>query len=235
MNVVTYNTSLKDAEKLLKEFGVFKKSGDSTRPFSAELKKISKSANIIELHNFITSNSEFSFLLNDDSVFQFSKEGDELRYSFIQTPYKYLTIEQYVETMYSREFLEELMDEYTSVENFYPVIQEDYEQFLETQGLTANFNYVRYDFSDIGYHPMLHSKSHLHIGTNSNLRIPLSKYFTPLKFVKFCLKNTYYREWKDFFLKKTDQNKFLKDIKNMCAELDSKDWHNSEENEFFMS
>ncbi|WP_241279548.1 DUF2290 domain-containing protein [Chryseobacterium cucumeris] len=234
MNNVTYHESLKEAKKLLKSFGVLKDVGILDNNFSSELRKVSKSKNIIEVHNYITSNSQYSFLLEDDSIFQFSFKNGELRYSFIQTPYKYIDINQYAELLFDYEFLNDMIEE-SSVEELHSVLRDDYEQFLETQSISSNFNYIRYDYSDVGYMPMLHSKSHFHIGTNNDLRIPVSKYVSPLKFVKFCLKNTYYKKWKEFFAKISDKREFLRDIKAECILLQSEDWNIDEENEFFIN
>ncbi|MDQ0965989.1 hypothetical protein QFZ20_001392 [Flavobacterium sp. W4I14] len=95
-------------------------------------------------------------------------------------------------------------------------------------------NYFRYDASSTGYSPLIHSFSHLHIGLNQNVRIPVSLLLTPLKFTKFSIKNTYFDQWKKYALGRVDLDKELGEIKKHCMKLSGTQWNSIEENELYI-
>ena len=112
--------------------------------------------------------------------------------------------------------------------------ENEYEQFRNEQDLDLHSHIIRYDFSDKGYSPLVHSCSHIHIGLNENLRIPCSRVLTPLNFVIFCIKNTYYENWKNFY----DSNRtpdYLKNGKSLCKMLSSDYWQDIEEHELYIT
>ena len=45
---------------------------------------------------------------------------------------------------------------------------------------------------------MIHPVSHLHIGQNNNVRIPLSKILLPSSFVMFIIKQVYWEKFKEY-------------------------------------
>ncbi|MEM8521093.1 hypothetical protein RCH19_001079 [Flavobacterium sp. PL12] len=159
-------------------------------------------------------------------------DGEDLRYAFIQNPYNFVSKEEYLQAIYMPDELIE-MSEHFSLDEL--VDENDYEQFLNEQLLNSVSNYFRYDCAPAGYFPLIHSYSHIHVGPNENVRIPTSIILTPRKFIKFCIRNTYYDKWKSF-CKENEQ--FIKDVikfKNDCSLLPADKWSDLEKNELYLS
>lgn len=233
MNRAKFFTSINEAEGLLRKFGLYKSKGPKGNGvYSEEFLKTSKNNNLVETYKCAIEHKDYDFLLQDDSLIQFLMDGQDLRYAYIQNPYKFVTKEEYLQEIYMPEELSEL----TTLFSLEDLIKEDeYEQFLNEQVLNSVSNYFRYDCSPTGYLPLVHSYSHIHIGPNENVRIPTSVILTPRKFTKFCIRNTYYDKWKS--LCENDQS-FIKDIvkfKADCIVLPSDKWNNLEKNELHLS
>ncbi|HBY02844.1 MAG TPA: hypothetical protein DEG92_09970, partial [Rikenellaceae bacterium] len=176
-------------------------------------------------------NFDYEFLLNDDSIFQFSFKNDELRYAFIQNPYIYISKEEYVTTIFTQEEVSEI----NNIDVLADLIDEnEYEQFLNEQELNSISNYIRYDTSLSGYKALNHSYSHIHIGLNPDMRVPLSIILTPLKFIKFCIKTSYYRYWQKAFILIPNFENTLKVSKNKCLNLDRTHWNIKEEYDLYI-
>lgn len=233
MNRAKFMTSLNEVESLLRKLGLLKSKGPKGNGVISEgFLKISKSNNLLEIYKYAIEFKDYDFLLKDDSLFQFQITGNDLRYAFIQNPYKFFTKEEYLQELYLPDELNELYEHFSLEE----IIKEDeYEQFLNEQILNSISNYFRYDCSPAGYSPLVHSYSHIHIGPNENIRIPTGIYLTPRKFAKFCIRNTYFELWKNFC--ESDENFFedIKTFKNDCMTLPPDLWNDSEKNELYLS
>lgn len=232
MTLGKFNSSINESLVLLNNFNLLKSKGSKGNGvYSEEFLKISKGNNIVETYKCAIKNEDYDVLLKDESIIQFQKVKDDLRYAFIQNPYKYFSKEEYVTLIYTAEDLDELID--FSIEEL--INENEYEQFLNEQKLNSTSNYFRYDCSPAGYKPLVHSFSHFHIGMNENVRIPTSKIITPLKFTKFCIKNTYYDLWKsEFDLNPNFEQEVIK-MKKDCLSLPSNKWSNIENNDLFLS
>lgn len=179
--------SINDSIDLLIKFNLLKSKGiKGNGVYSDEFLKISKGDNIIETYKCAIKNLDYDILLKDDSIIQFQQKNDDLRYAYIQNPYKFISKEEYAFLTHTAEELEILSD--FTIEEL--INENEYEQFLNEQSLNSISNYFRYDCSPVGYKPLIHSYSHFHIGMNENVRIPTSKIITPLKFTKFSLVST---------------------------------------------
>jgi len=232
MNASQFNISLKDAISFIKEIGLFKSVGVKTiGQYSEEVKKVSKTNNHREIYECAIRNFDYEILLVDDSIFQFSYNEDELRYAFIQNPTKFVSKEDYITCILTPDEIKEI----ESIDDLLELINEnEYEQFLDEQELNSTSNILRYDASSTGYKPMIHPFSHIHIGLNSDFRIPVSMLLTPLIFMKFCIKNTYYEIWKNAFKIIEDfPNKILQS-KNSCSLLNDKQWSEIEKSELYL-
>lgn len=230
-----FNISLKDSIKLIKQVNLFKGVGPKNiGDYSDEFKKVCRNNKHIETYNTIRDNLDYEIVLNDDSFFQFSIEKNYLRFSFIENPnfnytkYDYLKISYPDEDVYalSEDEISELINE------------NEFEQFLNEQEINSNLIYIRYDYDIKGYKPLLHSQSHLHIGFNENSRISASIVFTPLQFVTFCIKQSYYDLWKIHFesIDVKVISSQLNSIKNQCPKIsDKKIWDDIERNEIYIS
>lgn len=230
----TYNISINESIKFLKEIKLFKDVGPKKgSDYSSEFKKASQKNKHIEIYNAIRENLDYEIVLFDDSFFQFSKGKNYLRFSFIQNPSYSYTKFDYLKILFSDSELYGLSeDEMNALIN-----ENEFEQYLNEQEINSNLVYIRYDFDKNGYSPLLHSYSHIHIGLSENLRIPSSIVLTPLEFVLFSIKQCYYAEWKlyhesftfsDFVTKRNNSKKLCPTI------TDSKIWATDEQNEVYI-
>jgi len=226
-----FHTSIKEAESLLKKFNLLKSIGHKKfGQYSDEFLKTSKKNDIVKTYKCAIENRDYNLLLIDDSIMQFRKDKEELRYAFIQNPYTYVSKENYISIIFSPEELNDQTE--ISVEQL--IDDNEYEQFLNEQKLNSISNYFRYDYSRKGYFPLIHSCSHMHIGQNENVRIPIAKILTPLKFTKFCIKNTYFDEWKMQFKNNPDFTNEVINMKNDCIALPENDWKDLENNDLHL-
>ncbi len=231
MNSSQFNISIYQSIELLKEFKLFKNTGPKPiGKYSNEIKDI-KGDNHISLYRAAIENLDFEILLIDNSIFQFSNIND-IRYAFIQNPNKFVSKEEFIAEIFVDEIntmtAEELKISYELIE------ESEYEQYLNEQGFNISSNYFRYDVTQMGYKPLLHSYSHLHIGMNENLRIPTSIILTPLKFVLFCIKNTYYDVWKCAIDKMPGFMQKISNSKTDCKPLNRDFWQTSEKYELYL-
>lgn len=233
MNVSQFNISLEQAIDFLKEIGLYKSLGiKAIGDYSAEIRKVSKQNKHSLIYNTAIANFDYEVLLKDDSIFQFAF-GEEIRYAFIQNPQFFVSKEDFLTEIYSPDELLIFSDD--EIEELIESIDElEYQQFVNEQELNANSIFLRYDSGSKGYKPLKHSYSHIHIGLNDHLRIPISKILTPLKFVLFSVRNTYFNEWKEAFIKIDDfENKILTS-KNICSPIPNEFWQPIEEYGLFL-
>jgi len=236
MTESNFNVSFSKIEKTLKSFNLFKMKGIKNLKndgVTDEFKKASLGNNYYEAYKTGLENYDFDFLLDDESYFQFQfsiKEGIlEVRYSFFQNPFEYLTYEQYLENEINLEEIEE------SIESVGNLFEMEYNQFLNEQDLSSNYSTIRYDSDFKNYKPILHSVSHIHIGHLSNIRIPIDKILSPLRFVLFTIKHIYYHNWKE----KLENDKeelmlMLTDCVNGEQNLEKQYWHKEEKIELHL-
>lgn len=235
MNKAQFNISFKETVVVLKALGIFKDVGKKPiGEHSNELKKLAKQNRHRVIYDCAIKNLDYDIILKDDSIFQFKYDNDEIRYAFIQNPITFITKEEYLEHYFHKEDLLE-MDEIELDELLKGISDFEYEQFLNEQELNITANIIRYDASNLGYTPLLHSFSHIHIGNNQDLRIPLDKIITPLKFSKFCIKNSFYPLWKNYFKKNNEFKDEIKLAKSKCSNLPSNKWKEIEKNELYLT
>ncbi|WP_194766053.1 DUF2290 domain-containing protein [Tamlana sp. I1] len=236
MTEANFNISFSKIEKTLKSFNLFKMRGIKNLKndgVTDEFKKASLGNKYFEAYKTGLENYDFDFLLDDESYFQFQfsiKEGIlEIRYSFFQNPFEHLTYEEYLANEIDLEEIEE------SIESIGNLFEMEYNQFLNEQDLSSNYSTIRYDSDFKNYKPILHSVSHIHIGHLSNIRIPIDKILSPLRFVLFTIKHIYYHNWKD----KLENNKeelmsVLTDCVNGEQNLENQFWDDEEKIELHL-
>jgi hypothetical protein len=230
----SYNISINESIKFLKEIKLFKdvgpkKGGD----YSSEFKKASQKNKHIEIYNSIRENLDYEIVLIDDSFFQFSNDKNYLRFSYVQNPNYSYTKFDYLKII----FLDSELDGLTEDEMNALINENEFEQYINEQEINSNLVYIRYDFDENGYNPLLHSFSHIHIGLSENLRIPLSIVLTPLEFVLFSIKQCYYAEWKLYHESFTFEDFAMKrkNSKKLCPIItDSNIWTFDEHNELYI-
>lgn len=159
--------------------------------FSKEFIEISQNDNYKEIYEVARRNNDYDIIILDDgAIFQFSystnnkNEITEIRYAYFQAPIDIISYEKFLEHM---EF-----DIRVYGDSFY----EEYEQYKSELPMKDFVTPIRYDFSIPEYKYVKHPVSHLHIGHNNEIRIPMSVIITPFEFVLFILRHIYYIEWK---------------------------------------
>ncbi|NLR58859.1 DUF2290 domain-containing protein [Chitinophaga polysaccharea] len=230
-----FSVSLNEAHGFLKNIELFKSLGRKrVGNHSSKSKKVAKNNKHTEIYSVAVEEMDYDIILKDDSIFQFSRTDQTLRYSFIQNPRVYTTKQDYL-----IEFME--LDDLNqfSVEDLDKMILDindhDYEQYLNEQELNIQANIFRYDLDEKGYAPLLHSYSHIHIGLNEDCRLTCSKVLTPFKFVLFSIKNTYYKQWKGLSEKDENFNKIISDCKNNLDPLPAEFWKQDDEGELYFT
>lgn len=234
MNEGKFKISIADSIKFLKDTHLFKgngigKSGD----YSAGMFEIGRTKRHVDIYDYAITNLDYEILLFDDSIFQFAKRENYLRYAFIQNPRKHLDKLEYLRNFYSSQEIAELSEDV--LEDLISGINlEQYEQFLNEQDINLDANYFRYDLDEKGYAPLIHPYSHIHFGMNERIRLACSKVITPLKFVIFCVKNTYLEQWENSFNEYPQFALRIKSCKDICEQLPSNRWQKEDMYELFL-
>jgi hypothetical protein len=237
MNISSFNISISKIEAILKEFELFKMNGIHSineRGVSSEFKSATIKETYFKAYNVGLANYDFDFLTNDQSFFQFefhiNDQKTEIRFSFFQNPVDFISYNDYLLQLIEEHHLVETVDEVRGL------FEDEYDQFLNEQENISNYTTFRYDLDQDNYLPVVHSFSHIHVGHQNNIRIPINKVISPLKFVLFVIKNVYYLKWKnkmennpDFILSA------LKDARVHQADLNNKFWKEEEKLELHMN
>ena len=83
-----------------------------------------------------------------------------------------------------------------------------YEQYISESAANLNITPIRYDYDKNAHMNMCHPISHLHIGKNENVRLPINYVLLPEMFIQNITMLIYFEEWKS--------NINQGDIKNKC-------------------
>ncbi|OAK17196.1 DUF2290 domain-containing protein [Bacillus wiedmannii] len=234
MNIAGILDSLKDVKKILKESELYKETNQTRKmslnigKYSEQFIKLSQKKDYEKLYKVAMENMDYDFLLKDDSFFQFScvlsnnkLEEGTIRYAYYENPRSYNTYEQ---------FLEGNGFEYSECGE---ELRLEYEQEIAEARLKNSVTPIRYDYDFKLYEPIHHPISHIHIGHNNDVRIPLSKILTPAKFVNFVLRNAYSKQWKVAF-----QNESFQDLcistKNSCYDVQDTFFQKKEKDFLYM-
>jgi len=154
---------------------------------SSKFKKTSlRTISYQEIYDVGTENQDFNIMLNDRSFFQFTEaiEDEEIRLAFYPNPYKFIEYKSH-----KTEALELL--------NAHEISDDEYDQLISEEFLTADIPVIRYDLSLSQYCEKYHPAAHLHIGFFSENRWPVRKRLTPLSFLYMILMHYYPKLWKD--------------------------------------
>ena len=99
--------------------------------------------------------------------------------------------------------------------------------------INSGATYMRYDVDSRGRqgNENIHAFTHLHIGLNNNIRIPIGLHLTPLAFVVFVIRHVYYDDWANAIR----QGTVNLDYKRYCESLPEDVWTESERTQLFIS
>lgn len=236
MTTAGFMMSFNQIERLLKDFNIWRMNGVKSiikEGVSEDFRSASIKDDYFNAYNIGLDNYDFDFLLKDQSYFQFEYNNKgknlEIRYAFFQTPIDYISYEDFLCHIKEEQGITETVEEIGSL------FIEDYNQFLSEQEAKNKYTTLRYDVDYSNYKPIIHSVSHLHIGHQNHLRIPIEKFISPLKFVMFSIKHVYYKEWKEMCEKNPHYvNKLLKSCSSGETLLSSKYWTDLEKLEMFI-
>lgn len=189
MNIKEFEQSLKKVDTLLSKSFLLKDSKYKYKGISPTFYKIRSNKELADAYIKEVNDNNFSFLLKDESFFQFHFEKMEnskckLRYIFFQFPYEFPTYEQFLKEVYNAEF----SDAGYSCHEFYS-------QAASEADLKNHIAFLRYDYSEEDYKEGIHSASHIHLGFSKTMRLGIDKILSPEAFTLFILKQIYIPEW----------------------------------------
>lgn len=207
-------------KKLLKEDNSHKWS-----PYSEDCKEYSKGTDYKEIYQKMVDNRDYDILLFDDSMLQMNFTNGESRLVYIQNPLYFITFETFLFES-GIEYNPELSDW------FYEAFYDDYQQALEGMKVNSGAVYLRYDVDARGRknNENIHSYTHLHVGLNNSIRIPVGKHLTPYTFMMFVLRNVYYDKWVTLVRK----GEITFGYKQHSAELPNEFWTDEEKKELYL-
>ena len=123
----------------------------------------------------------FNIQLKDFSLFQFSKDGDNLRLCFYPSPFG------------MQEFL--MIKKVTAQLDAGAIHFETYSFILEGMRFNARRPLIRYEYSTAQYRSGVHPASHFHIGTYGEDRWVCERILTPLAFAHLIGKLYFAGDW----------------------------------------
>ena len=236
MNNALFGMSIKDAADICKECGVLKSYIKSAAARKVVMSPIDKFEDYKQYATDLQVKGEYDILLNDDSLFQF--EGnlnkdiivdgkkikyDHYKYLFVQSPYRRLTFDEYMD----------------GIDRDEPDYNEElYREMFENDSLLGDNPfpfYLRYDVDMKGYKPNSHSYAHLHIGFNEGYRMPVSLILTPKAFVCMVLKLVYPNQWNDNIVSVSRRmEKVYSSLKSQCIDNKNPYWIDCEQKDLFI-
>ncbi|HEM5120642.1 TPA: DUF2290 domain-containing protein [Streptococcus suis] len=194
INLGTMCSNYEEAKMILKKFDiaydenfdkVYKKFASSS--YSDEFKKCSRKGTALKIYQTAIDYKDYSLYLPEDGAFfQFTYSENSLRFAYFERPHAVLTY---------REFLEENAFDYDEVgEELY----DEFNQYLLEAPQKEHITNIRYDYSEEEYRELVHPVSHLHIGQNNNIRLPLSVILLPASFIMLVIKQVYWEKFKQY-------------------------------------
>ena len=231
MKLGSIKDGLRKAKKLILETNLLKSTNQikfedlSPSKFSSEFFQISQDTDYRKIYRTALEKKDYDFLLNDLSFLQFSFEI--VNGSITACRYAYYEAASYFPTY--EEFLSELDISYSECGDS---LFEEYEQVLDESKLKSSVTPLRYDYDERLYEPPFHSVAHLHIGSNNDVRLPLSYKMQPHAFVAFVIRHAYWRQWKQLMI--NDQFRELYLSKSQCQVLNSSLFSIEEKKDFYI-
>jgi len=223
VNRAQYRSSLDKTKSLLNRLSMTKYILPGHRPVPYEYLELLKTHDYIAIYRKAIEEHNYDILLYDDSILQFSYNVDPsdrplIRYSYCQVPFDFPDYKEY------------LLINGLTYEEAGELFIDEYEQELSEASRKLYYTPVRYDYCEDEYTCAVHSASHLHIGYQNSIRIPISLIITPYMFALFVLKQCYYSQWTELikdssFIRAVDLSKVsCLDIRpELFTDLDKKE------------
>lgn len=168
------------------------------------------------------NNSDYDIILEDGSFFQFtSKSSKDIHYSFFHKIERVLSYNEFEE-------------KYLTEENIDTIAQE-YEMYLSTDKPSTYPCPIRYDVADSEYKVGSHAYAHLHIGVETEIRIPVDKIIKPLGFVDFVIKHIYKQQWDAAYINNETFRELVNKIKNQSELLKNSAFTSEEKYQLYIT
>lgn len=217
----------KDVISILEKLEIFQEDTFSPKDHYAEsVKEVAREGTHWDIIQEVWKTHSYDLLLVDNSIFQFHKAGEDLRYCFMQNPKVKVSWKEFLNKNHLRE--DDIEPEMLQMcRGCYDNGDDD-----SCYQIIANPVYFRYDVSGMQYKEGLHPYSHLHVGLHNEIRLPISKVITPEMFVQFAVKMTYPELWKE---KMGDGRvaEFNKTVKNGCIAVPKDKWNEQDKYDLF--
>jgi len=235
MNKGAIVDGIKKAKRLLKKADINYSENTSfphdyllPNKLSDEFIRVSQEKEYDTIHKIALSNGDYDILLDDYSFFQFTQDSvGVLRYAFYQSAREIPTYDSFMESIgFSKEDYNQDIEEERPFSN-------DYEQIISEANLSNSVTPIRYDYNKKQYQRIIHPISHLHIGHDNDVRIPMNIILTPQAFVAFVIRHVYYKHWKLAIVNQEFQKEYLS-IKNTCMNIEIEDFDVDEQKDLFL-
>lgn len=193
MNDISFRIRLSDTvQKLLTKLDLYKKRNNMpSTQVSPEIRNLDVEGNQQALLEYLTYKDAYHFLLSDDSIFQFIKQGDVYRYLYIQNGKVKKSFEKFCQEMFP-EYDLAIEADLLKIRSFYDQCDDaSVYRFLQ------NPVYLRYDCGgdEKIYKESVHAYAHIHVGMCNPIRIPCPYVITPEVFTLFVIKMVYPDIW----------------------------------------
>lgn len=194
MNEGAFLINLQLCKKILVEYEILKKANLNNIQICTYKKYSSISRTCMQKDEYARAfivgleMDDYDFLLKDGSYFQFSFDKNDMDYILRMAYYPSINHVSY------EDFLQEILG--WGVNECGGEFIEDYQQYI-TEQETKFVTPIRYDYNSKIYKPLVHSASHVHLGCEENIRIPIDIILYPSAFVKIILQYFYYDKWKE--------------------------------------
>ena len=164
-----------------------------------------------------SENRDFDIMLEDGSLFQFtSRNENDIHYSFLHRIENNLSFDEFY-------------DIYATDENI-DTIEQDYEYYLAGDKEKLYTCPIRYDVAESEYKEIYHAYAHLHIGIDTDIRIPVDKVLSPMHFVDFVIKHMYKTRWDNAYAHNEKFKELVDCLKTQAENIDDAHFTQEEKN-----
>ncbi|WP_407282317.1 DUF2290 domain-containing protein [Methanolobus sp. WCC1] len=220
MNPSNFKRNIEESKNILSMTPLLKSYAYMHKPIKTKFNRIKSRDDLVTSYLDEIDNLNYTFLLSDDSFFQFQCTLDKnsklsLRYCYFQFPYDIFEYKKFIKEEYGYDYA----DVGDSKENEY---------FLSAINapIKESILYLRYDYAENGYVNGIHGASHIHIGFLNSIRLTVDKLLTPEAFLFFILKQVYSETWSEMIKHhhfKRKYSKFKENCSELCESLFSRD------------
>ena len=183
MDLANFNSSIRSAIGFFEERGIWQATVyNSALPRSTQFNKLALSTkNYIEIYETGLALSQYNFLLNDLSFFQFSHtSGTEFALAYYPNP----------RLSGSPKALDEYL-EYEKERDDGVLSDEEFAELASLMPVAYFVPRIRFEYSERQYKNVRHPAAHLHIGMSGEDRWPSARKLSPLTFSMLMTKPYY--------------------------------------------